>query len=110
MTLPEMSVKIHEWMAQRKQLNHTYSQIQEIFRSTIIAYHPGIVNYPKQLSELPANNQLDDHSVKVKGFIEEKNSLKESIDKLINDIDDSNQKLHDWLSSADAELLWKWPN
>lgn len=110
MTLPEMSKKLHEWSAQRNQLNHVYSQLQEIFRSIIIAHHPDSEGYPKEVQELSTNTQLESHQTQVDSFISRKDHIDESVANLVKQVDESDDELHNWLTSNDAASLWRWPN
>lgn len=110
MTLPDMSKKLHEWSAQRNQLNHVYSQLQEIFRGIIIAHHPDSAGYPTELQELSPNTQLDSHQLQVDKFIASKDQINESVENLVKQVDDSDDELHNWLVGSDAAALWRWPN
>jgi hypothetical protein len=110
MTLPEMSQKLHEWKGQRNQLNHVYSQLQELFRSIFIAYHPDGAGYPTEALELSTNTQLESHQIQVDKFIAEKDQIDKTIEKLVKEVDASDDELHNWLVGADAAVLWRWPN
>lgn len=110
MTLPDMSKKLHDWSAQRNQLNHVYSQLQEIFRGIIIAHHPESKGYPKEIQELSKNNQLDSHQSQVDSFIARKDDIEESVTNLVKQVDKSDDELHNWLIGSDAAALWRWPN
>lgn len=110
LTLPEMSKKLHEWSAQRNQLNHVYSQLQEIFRGIIIAHHPDSEGYPLKVQELSPNTQLESHQKQVDGFIAQKDQIDESVEKLVTQVDESDDELHNWLVGSDAAALWRWPN
>jgi hypothetical protein len=110
MTLPEMSKKLHEWSAQRNQLNHVYSQLQEIFRGIIIAHHPDSHGYPREVHQLSINTQLDSHQKQVDSFISQKNEINESVENLVNQVNESDDELHNWLVGSDAAALWRWPN
>jgi hypothetical protein len=110
MTLPDMSKKLHEWSAQRNQLNHVYSQLQEIFRGVIIAHHPDSAGYPTEVQELSTNTQLDSHQLQVDTFIARKDQINESVENLVKQVDDSDNELHNWLVGSDTAGLWRWPN
>lgn len=110
MTLPDMSKKLHEWSAQRNQLNHVYSQLQEIFRSIIIANHAEGSSYPTEVLELSPNNQLESHQNQVNKFISQKDQIDEAVQKLVKQVDESDDELHNWLVGEDAVALWRWPN
>ncbi len=110
MTLPDMSKKLHEWSAQRNQLNHAYSQLQEIFRGIIIAHHPDSETYPKEVQALSPNTQLDSHQLQVDAFIARKHQIDESVENLVEQVDKSDDELHNWLVGSDAAALWRWPN
>jgi hypothetical protein len=110
MTLPDMSKKLHEWSAQRTQLNHVYSQLQEIFRGIIVAHHPDGDSYPTAVQSLSPNTQLEEHQKQVDGFITQKDQIDESVAKLVKQVDESDDELHNWLTGTDAAALWRWPN
>ena len=110
MTLPEMSKKLHEWSAQRNQLNHVYAQLQEIFRGIIVAHHTDGASYPSEIEKLSPNMQLDSHQNQVNSFIARQNQVNESVKQLIEQVDRSDEELHSWLVSDDAATLWRWPN
>ncbi len=110
MTLPDMSKKLHEWSSHRNQLNHVYSQLQEIFRGIIIAHHPDSAGYPTEVQELSPNTQLDSHQLQVDTFIARKDQINESVENLVKQVDDSDDELHNWLVGSDAAALWRWPN
>jgi hypothetical protein len=110
MTLPEMSKKLHEWSAQRNQLNHVYSQLQEIFRGIIVAFHPDSEGYPVKVQELSPNTQLESHQTQVDNFIAQKEQIDKAVDELVKQVDESDDQLHSWLVGSDAAALWRWPN
>ena len=110
MTLPEMSKKLHEWSAQRNQLNHVYAQLQEIFRGIIVAHHPDSASYPSELEKLSPNMQLESHQNQVNSFIARQDQVNESVQQLIEQVNRSDEELHAWLVSDDAATLWRWPN
>lgn len=110
MTLPEMSKKLHEWSSQRNQLNHVYSQLQEIFKNIILAHHPDCEGYPAEVHELSANNQLESHQKQVDVFIAQKEQINHSVEKLVKQVDESDDELHNWFVGSDAATLWRWPN
>jgi len=110
MTLPEMSKKLHEWSAQRNQLNHVYTQLVEIFRGVVVAYHPDSSTYPSEISNLPANKQLEAHQKQVEEFIVNKEKIDSSVNNLVAQVDASDDGLHLWLTNDEAASLWRWPN
>lgn len=109
-TLPEMSQKLHEWSAQRNQLNYVYTQHQDIFKNAIIANHPNADEYPKNVDSLPINSQLDSHQKEVENFIGQKEKIQNAVAVLVKEVDDSYESLHAWLISDDAKECWRWPN
>ena len=110
MTLPEMSKSLHEWSAQRNQLTHIYAQLQEIFKGIIIAHHPEGNAYPLELSQLTENAQLLSHQTQVTQFIDQKNEVQDSVDRLIAEVETSDDELHRWFTGLEAQTLWRWPN
>jgi hypothetical protein len=110
MTLPDMSKKLQGWSAQRKQLNHVYSQLQEIFRGIIIANHADSKTYPTDIHELSPNSQLESHQNQVDGFINQKDKVDKSVENLVKQVTESDDDLHTWLTGSEAAVLWRWPN
>jgi len=110
MTLPDMSKKLHDWRAHRKQLNHVYSQLQEIFRGIIIAHHADSRTYPTEILDLSQNFQLESHQKQVDEFINQKEQVDKSVENLIKQVTESDDELHTWLTGSEAAVLWRWPN
>jgi len=110
MTLPEMSQKLHEWSAQRNQLNHVFAQLQEIFRGIIVAHHTDSASYPSELEKLSPNMQLESHQNQVSRFVAQQDQVNKAVEQLIEQVNRSDEELHNWLVSADAAALWRWPN
>ena len=110
LTLPDMSKKLHDWSAQRNQLNHVYTQLVEIFRGVVVAYHPDSASYPSEILDLPINKQLEAHQKQVEEFILNKESIDQSVSNLVGQVDASDDELHQWLTNNDAASLWRWPN
>lgn len=108
--LPEMSKLIEDWASERGHLNFAYTQLQQMFKSTIVANLPEGHRYPENLIDLEINSQLDHYATQVKNLLNKKDELKNSVSKLISEVEKSESTLNEWIRSEQAEILLRWPN
>jgi hypothetical protein len=60
--LPEMAQQLNIWESDHGKINYAYKHLQEIFKMTIVSYHPkGADGYPMDLIDLPVNTQLNNY-------------------------------------------------
>jgi flagellar biosynthesis chaperone FliJ len=108
--LPEISKLVDEWASERRNLNHAYEQLQQMFKVTIGSNHPNGSNYSKTLLKLDTNSQLEHYQTQVQNLINKKDEHKTIVGKLIADVDQSERNLNAWIRSDTAEILLGWPN
>jgi hypothetical protein len=95
--LPEMSQLLSAWQSDRSKINYAYRQLQEIFKITISAYHPkGSVGYPKELLNLPENDQLNSHKEQVDRYLNRREELSQQVNKLRDQVKEQRHMLHGW--------------
>lgn len=95
--LPEMSQLLSAWESDRNKVNYAYRQLQEIFKLTITAYHPkGGDGYPKELLNLPVNDQLNSHKEQVERYLNRREELNQQVNSLRDQVKDQRETLHKW--------------
>lgn len=108
--LPEMARMLELWSSNRRQLNHVYGQLQQMFKTTMVANHPEGHAYTQQLLTLDDNQQLTHYSNQIQGLISNRDETQKIVDQLLRSIDDSESNLNQWITGDSAKALWGWPN
>lgn len=107
--LPEMARMLEMWSADRRQLDHVYGELQQMFKITITANHPEGQSYTQSILKLDENNQLTHYTNQIKELIENRGESQQMVDKLLSEIDESEVTLNRWITGESAKTLWDWP-
>lgn len=109
-SLPEMARMLELWSADRRQLDHVYGGLQQMFKITMAANHPDGHSYTQTILNLDENQQLTFYQKQITDLISNRESTQQLVDKLLASIDQSEISLNNWIRSDSAKLLWEWPN
>lgn len=109
-SLPEMARMVELWSADRRQLNHVYGELQQMFKTTMVANHPDGHSYTQNISKLDENQQLTHYTKQIKELISNREESQKIIDDLLTSIDQSEAILTNWITGESAKVLWEWPN
>jgi hypothetical protein len=107
--LPEMARMLEMWSADRRQLDHVYGELQQMFKITITANHPEGQSYTQSILKLDENNQLTHYTNQIKELIENRAETQQMVNKLLSEIDESEATLNRWITGESAKSLWDWP-
>ena len=107
--LPEMARMLEMWSADRRQLDHVYGELQQMFKITITANHPEGQLYTQSILKLDENNQLTHYTNQIKELIENRGESQQMVEKLLSEIDESEVTLNRWITGESAKTLWDWP-
>jgi len=108
-SLPEMARMLEIWSSDRRQLDHVYCELQQMFKITMTANHPEGHTYTQALLTLDENKQLTHYTNQIKELISNRGASQEIVDELLSDIDDSEVILNRWITGEKAKILWEWP-
>ena len=108
--LPELSKLVEQWSAERRHLNHAYSQLQHMFKTTMSTNLPTEFEYPQTVIDLGTNTELEHYQNQVQGLINQKDGMRNSVEALIKEVEFSEQNLNNWIRGEQAEVLLRWPN
>ena len=97
------------WSADRRQLDHVYGELQQMFKITMTANHPEGHTYTQALLTLDENKQLTHYTNQIRELILNRGASQEIVDELLSDIDDSEVILNRWITGEKAKILWEWP-
>lgn len=109
-SLPEMARMLELWSADRRQLNHVYGELQQMFKTTMVGNHPDGHLYTQEIQKLDENQQLSHYSNQIKELISSRETTQDVVDQLLASIDESEINLNKWITGDSAKLLWEWPN
>jgi hypothetical protein len=109
-TLPELAKHIEQWGGERRQLNQMFADHQQMFKTTITSNLTGENQYPTGIEQLAPNSQLDHYQVQLAFLMEKKDEIKNLVENLIVQIDESEKNLNTWIKSDEATKLLRWPN
>jgi len=109
-SLPEMARMLELWSADRRQLDHVYGGLQQMFKITMTANHPDGHSYTQAIINLDENKQLTFYQKQITELISNRESTQQVVDKLLASINQSEISLNNWIRSDSAKLLWEWPN
>lgn len=109
-SLPEMARMLEIWSADRRQLDHVYGELQQMFKITMSANHPDGHLYTQAILKLDENQQLTHYTTQIKDLISNRTATHEIVDRLISNIDESEMNLNRWITGDSARSLWEWPN
>jgi hypothetical protein len=105
-----MARMLELWSADRRQLNHVYGELQQMFKTTMVGNHPDGHSYTQEIQRLDENQQLSHYSAQIKELIANRDATQELVDQLLASIDESDIKLNEWVTGESAKVLWEWPN
>ena len=109
-TLPDLARYVNQWAAERRQLNQSFAQLQQMFKTTITANLLGENKYPISIEDLQPNTQLEHYQRQLDSLLGRKDQINSVVDALNDQIDASENKLSDWVKSDLAKGLFRWPN
>lgn len=109
-SLPEMARMLELWSADRRQLNHVYGELQQMFKTTMVGNHPDGHTYTQEIQKLDENKQLSHYSSQIKELISSREATQVVVNQLLASIDESEINLNKWVTGDSARLLWEWPN
>lgn len=109
-SLPEMARMLEIWSADRRQLNHVYGELQQMFKTTMVANHPDGHSYTQIILKLDENQQLSHYTNQIQELISNREDTQKIVDKLLSNIDESEIILNQWITGDSAKVLWEWPN
>jgi hypothetical protein len=108
--LPEMAAEIENWNHNRSSLLSAYEELIHVFRVVYIANVPTNANkYPKTLTPLPSNSQLEIAKKQITQFLKRRDKLDKDITVLRNQVLEAKKILSDWLKSNEGQKLIDWP-
>jgi len=108
-SLPEMARMLELWSADRRQLNHVYGELQQMFKAAMVANHPDGPAYTQNILKLDENQQLTHYSNQIQELISNREETQKIVDKLLSSIDESELNLNKWITGESATVLWEWP-
>jgi len=108
-SLPEMARMLELWSADRRQLNHVYGELQQMFKAAMVANHPDGPAYTQNILKLDENQQLTHYSNQIQELISNREETQKIVDKLLSSIDESELNLNQWITGESATVLWAWP-
>ena len=108
-SLPEMARMLELWSADRRQLNHVYGELQQMFKAAMVANHPDGPAYTQNILKLDENQQLTHYSNQIQELISNRDETQKIVDKLLSSIDESELNLNKWITGESATVLWEWP-
>lgn len=109
-SLPEMARMLEIWTSDRRQLNHVYGELQQMFKTTMAANHPDGHSYTQNKLKLDENQQLTHYTNQIQELISSREETQKIVDKLLFSIDESEGNLNQWITGESAKVLWEWPN
>ena len=98
------------WTSDRRQLNHVYGELQQMFKTTMAANHPDGHSYTQKKLKLDENQQLTHYTNQIQELISSREETQKIVDKLLFSIDESEGNLNQWITGESAKVLWEWPN
>ena len=108
--LPAMAQKLKVWEADRGRVNFAYRQLQEIFKIIICANHQSAEKgYPRDLQDLPENQELRSYQSQIDRFMSKKGELQEQVASLRRGVTEQRTCLQQWWHSQSTQELLKFP-